>query len=152
MSLDQAHAAQLGHQVAAVRLLAQSLYDSTEAYTGPVSPVQNELALLLKVLESLEAQLSVAYRITGSELQSNLKSCRSALVQFQSLRKAPRREGHETAILDIRAHLSDSIFNLGVINANFTMYVGLLAFRGMTMCLIPFQIVPTSPQWFFFER
>lgn len=103
--------------------MADSLYDSTRGSTDLINQAQNELSLLQTVLRTAETQSSFLGDRTSPELEKTLRGGHHALLDLQRLQAAPSEVGAQSQISDIRARLSDVIFELSVINANMMMCV-----------------------------
>ncbi|OQD86649.1 hypothetical protein PENANT_c007G01665 [Penicillium antarcticum] len=108
------------HQISAIRLLAESLYEATRATAASSNQAHNELALLLTVLNTTETYSSLSE--TGCPhmpvLAKRLQSCHDILVDLQKLHLHPDALGAQSQINEIRANLSSLIFGLSEINTN----------------------------------
>ncbi|KAJ5932570.1 hypothetical protein N7516_007059 [Penicillium verrucosum] len=103
MSLQSAAGSQPCHQTTAIRLLADSLYESTRGSTGLTNQTQNELGLLLAVLGATET-----YTLSlGAEC-----------VHFAKLLLHPDALGAQSLVSDIRARLSSVTFGITEVNLN----------------------------------
>lgn len=127
MALPQVPGAQPAHQIAVLRPLADSLYDSTRESTDLINQAQNELSLLLTVLGTAETQSSFLGDRENPELEKTLERCHHALLDLQKLQNCPGEVGAQSQISDIRARFSDLIFELSIANANMMMFVYSLA-------------------------
>jgi hypothetical protein len=123
MLLPQVPGVQPAQQIAVLRPLADSLYNSTRGSTDLINQAQNELSLLQTVLRTADTQSSFLGDRTSPELEKTLRSCHHALLDLQRLQKAPNVVGAQSQISNIRARLSDLIFELSVMNANMMMCV-----------------------------
>lgn len=113
------------HQLTAIRLLAESLYEATRGTTALTNQAQNELALLLAVLDATETYSSSFGTDCPhlSVLTKRLQSCHLILVDLQKLQLHPDALGAQSQINEIRASLSSLIFGLSEINTNMMMFV-----------------------------
>lgn len=113
------------HQTTAIRLLVDSLYESTRGSTALANQAQNELGLLLAVLSATETYTSSL----GPEcvhlavLKKRLHSCHVVLLELQKLLLHPDALGAQSLVSDIRARLSSVIFGLTEVNLNMMMCV-----------------------------
>jgi hypothetical protein len=140
MVLPQVPGAQPAHQIAVLRPLADSLYNSTRGSTDLVNQAQNELSLLQTVLCTAEAQTSFLAHRASPALEKTLESCHRALLDLEQVQKCPGGVGLQSQISEIRARFSDLIFELSVMNANMMMCVDSLAAE-MVRMLTFLQIV-----------
>ncbi|KAJ6184887.1 hypothetical protein N7519_006188 [Penicillium mononematosum] len=108
MSLQAGAGSQPCHQTTAIRLLADSLYESTRGSMALTNQAQNELGLLLAVL-------------SASETYTSLSSCHVVLLELQKLLLHPDALGVQSLVSDIRARLSSVIFGLTEVNLNMMM-------------------------------
>ncbi|KAJ6147548.1 hypothetical protein N7497_009530 [Penicillium chrysogenum] len=122
MSL-QAGASQPCHQTTTVRLLADSLYESTRGSMALTNQAQNELGLLLAVLSATETySFSLGVECVHSAvLKKRLHSCHVVLLELQKLLLHPDALGVQSLVSDIRARLSSVIFGLTEVNLNMMM-------------------------------
>jgi hypothetical protein len=113
------------HQVTAIRLLAESLYEATRDTTALTNQVQNELALLLAVLDATETHSSLFGTDSPhlSVLKKRLQSCHLVLVDLQKLQLHPDSLGAQSQINEIRGSLSSLVFGLSEVNTNMMMFV-----------------------------
>ena len=114
------------HQIAAIRLLADSLYEATCGSLALTNQAQNELGLLLAVLGVSETHIS-ALGADGTHLpvlKKRLHGCHEVLGDLQKLHLHPDALGAQSKISDIRARLSSAVFGLSELNTNMMMYVG----------------------------
>ncbi|CRL29323.1 Ankyrin repeat-containing domain [Penicillium camemberti] len=121
MSLQSAAGSQPPcHQTTAIRLLADSLYESTRGSTGLTNQAQNELGLLLAVLSATETYTSSlgAECVHFAVLKKRLHSCHVVLLQLQKLLLHPDALGAQSLVSDIRARLSSVIFGITEVNLN----------------------------------
>lgn len=113
------------HQIVAVRLLADSLYEATRGSTALTNQAQNELGLLLAVLGATEIYAASL----GSDcthipvLKKRLHSCYEVLLDLQKLNLHPDALGAQSQISDVRARFSSVVFALSELNTNMMMYV-----------------------------
>lgn len=120
--------AQVASQIEAIRLLIARLSDSIPGSAGSagfVKKAQNELELLLGVLSNIRSKSVLCDDQASPKLWSKLEDCHCCLLDLQNLQKSTEQCSSETHFLEIRAQLSDLIFELSVINADIAMYVGL---------------------------
>ncbi|KAI2747700.1 hypothetical protein DTO013E5_1192 [Penicillium roqueforti] len=108
------------HQTTAIRLLADSLYESTRVSMALTNQAQNELGLLLTVLSATEAYTSSlgAECVHLAVLKKRLYSCHVVLLELQKLLLHPDALGAQSLVSDIRARLSSVIFGLTEVNLN----------------------------------
>ncbi|KGO41792.1 hypothetical protein PEXP_107980 [Penicillium expansum] len=108
------------HQTTAIRLLADSLYESTRRSTGLTNQAQNELGLLLAVLSATETYTASlgAECVHFAVLKKKLHSCHVVLLELQRLLLHPDALGAQSLTSDIRARLSSVIFGLTEVNLN----------------------------------
>lgn len=113
------------HQTTAIRLLADSLYESTRSSTGLTNQAQNELGLLLAVLSATETYTSSlgAECVHFAVLKKRLHSCHVVLLELQKLLLHPDALGAQSLVSDIRARLSSVIFGITEVNLNMMMCV-----------------------------
>lgn len=113
------------HQTTAIRLLADSLYESTRVSMALTNQAQNELGLLLTVLSATEAYTSSlgAECVHLAVLKKRLYSCHVVLLELQKLLLHPDALGAQSLVSDIRARLSSVIFGLTEVNLNMMMCV-----------------------------
>ncbi|CAG8429416.1 unnamed protein product [Penicillium salamii] len=113
------------HQIAAIRLLADSLYEATCGSLALTNQAQNELGLLLAVLGATETHTSSM----GADcthlpvLNKRLHSCHNVLSDLQKLHLHPDALGAQSQISDIRARLSSAVFGLSELNTNMMIIV-----------------------------
>ncbi|KAJ5806038.1 uncharacterized protein N7503_003640 [Penicillium pulvis] len=113
--------AQVASQIEAIRLLIARLCDSIPGSAGSagfVKEAQNELELLLGVLSNIESQSVLCDDQASPKLWSKLEDCHCCLLELQNLQKCYGQSSSETHFLEIRAQLSDLIFEFSVINAD----------------------------------
>ncbi|KAJ5177595.1 uncharacterized protein N7500_000294 [Penicillium coprophilum] len=108
------------HQATAVRLLADSLYESTRGSTALTNQAQNELGLLLGMLSATEVYASSlgAGCVHFTVLKKRLETCDVILRELQKLVLHPDTFGAQSLISDIRARLSSVIFGISEMNLN----------------------------------
>ncbi|CAG8196566.1 unnamed protein product [Penicillium salamii] len=108
------------HQIAAIRLLADSLYEATCGSLALTNQAQNELGLLLAVLGATETHtFSMGADCTHLPvLNKRLHSCHNVLLDLQKLHLHPDALGAQSQISDIRARLSSAVFGLSELNTN----------------------------------
>ncbi|CAI7583484.1 unnamed protein product [Penicillium discolor] len=108
------------HQTTAIRLLADSLYESTRGSTSLTNQAQNELGLLLAVLSATETYTSSlgAECVHFAVLKKRLHSCHVILLELQKLLLHPNALGAQSLVSDIRARLSSVIFGITEVNLN----------------------------------
>lgn len=113
------------HQIAAIRLLADSLYEATCGSLALTNQAQNELGLLLAVLGATETHtFSMGADCTHLPvLNKRLHSCHNVLLDLQKLHLHPDALGAQSQISDIRARLSSAVFGLSELNTNMMMCV-----------------------------
>jgi hypothetical protein len=116
--------AQVAPQIEAIRLIITRLYDSTTGSAGLVQETQNELGLLLGVLGNIEQQSVQCHDHASPKLWSKLEDCYCCLLELKNLQKLTGQSSLETPFLEMRARLSNMIFEFSVINADMAMYVG----------------------------
>ncbi|KAJ5951894.1 uncharacterized protein N7479_010307 [Penicillium vulpinum] len=120
MSLQAAAGNQPCHQATTVRLLVNSLYESTRGSTALTNQAQTELRLLLPLLSTTETYTSAL----GPEythlaiLKKILQNCYAVLRELQELLLHPDALGAQSLISDIRARLSSIIYELSDMNCN----------------------------------
>ncbi|KAJ5219390.1 uncharacterized protein N7498_001489 [Penicillium cinerascens] len=118
MVLPQVPGTQPAHQIAVLRPLADSLYDSTRESTDLINQAHNELGLLLTVLGTAETQSSFLGDRENPELEKTLERCHTTLLDLEKLQSCSEEVGPQSQISDIRARFSDLIFELSIANAN----------------------------------
>ncbi|OQE45020.1 hypothetical protein PENCOP_c002G04558 [Penicillium coprophilum] len=123
MSLQAVAGNQICHQATAIRLLADSLYESTRGSTALTNQAQNELGLLLGVLSATEAYTSSLSSgcVHFTVLKKRLETCHVILRELQKLVLHPDAFGAQSLISDIRARLSSVIFGISEVNLNMMM-------------------------------
>ncbi|KAJ5903624.1 Short-chain dehydrogenase/reductase SDR [Penicillium tannophilum] len=116
--------AQVASQIEAIRLLIARLSDSNPGSAGSagsagfVKKAQNELELLLGVLSNIKSKSVLCDDQASPKLWSKLEDCHCCLLDLQNLQKSTEQSSSETHLLEIRAQLSDLIFEFSVINAD----------------------------------
>ncbi|KAJ5807376.1 hypothetical protein N7447_010832 [Penicillium robsamsonii] len=120
MSLQAVAGNQPCHQATAIRLLTDSLYESTRGSTALTNQTQNELGLLLGRLSATEAYTSSlgAECVHYTVLKKRLQTCHVILGELQKLVLHPDTLGAQSLISDIRARLSSVICGLDEVNLN----------------------------------
>ncbi|KAJ5156969.1 uncharacterized protein N7482_008069 [Penicillium canariense] len=117
MPLPQALRGSLSEQFAAVRPLADSLYDSIGREPTLINQARDELDLLRVVLDVTETSSALLCVDNPPALGRTLESCRLALVELEKVHH--RDEVRSLSPLsDIRARFSSLIFELSVMNAD----------------------------------
>lgn len=112
------------HQLATIRPLADSLYDSTRQSTALINQAHNELGLLLAVLAATEARSSHLYADRSPPaLDQKLESCHAILLDIETLQTNPGEVGLQAHITEIRGRISSLVFELNVMNADMVMFV-----------------------------
>ncbi|CAI7611170.1 unnamed protein product [Penicillium glandicola] len=108
------------HQTTAIRLLADSLYESTRGSTALTNQAQNELGLLRAVLSATETYTSSlgAECVHLAVLKKRLQNCHVVLLELQKLLLHPDVLGAQSLVSDIRARLSSASFGLSEVNSN----------------------------------
>ncbi|CAG8897674.1 unnamed protein product [Penicillium egyptiacum] len=108
------------HQTTAIRLLADSLYESTRGSMALTNQAQNELGLLLAVLSATETYTSSlgAECVHLAVLKKRLHSCHVVLLELQKLLLHPDALGAQSQVSDIRARISSAVFGLTEVNLN----------------------------------
>ncbi|CAI7620724.1 unnamed protein product [Penicillium manginii] len=107
------------HNLATIRPLVDSLYDSTRQSTALINQTHNELGLLLAVLSATEARSSLLYADrTPLALDSKLESCYAILLDVEKLQNNPAEIGLQARITELRARISSLVFELNVMNAD----------------------------------
>ncbi|KAJ5355898.1 hypothetical protein N7517_010507 [Penicillium concentricum] len=120
MSLQAVAGNQPCHQATEIRLLADSLYESTRGSTALTNQAQNELGLLVGVLSATETYTSslgtecVHYTV----LKKRLQTCHVVLRELQKLVLHPDTLGAQSLISDIRMRLLSVISGFGEVNLN----------------------------------
>lgn len=112
-------------QIAAIRLLADSLYEATCGSLALTNQARNELGLLLTVLGATETHaFSLGADLTHLPvLRKRLHGCHDVLSDLQKLHLHPDALGAQSQISDIRARLSSAVFGLSELNTNMMMCV-----------------------------
>ncbi|KAJ5657955.1 uncharacterized protein N7484_001604 [Penicillium longicatenatum] len=110
--------AQVAPQIEAIQLILTRLSDSTTGSAGLVQETQNELGLLLGVLGNIEQQSVQCHDHASPKLWSKFEDCHCCLLELQNLQIFTGQSSLETQFLEIRARLSDLIFEFRVINAD----------------------------------
>ncbi|KAJ5325714.1 uncharacterized protein N7506_008816 [Penicillium brevicompactum] len=107
-------------QIAAIRLLADSLYEATCGSLALTNQARNELGLLLTVLGATETHaFSLGADLTHLPvLRKRLHGCHDVLSDLQKLHLHPDALGAQSQISDIRARLSSAVFGLSELNTN----------------------------------
>ncbi|KAJ5496476.1 hypothetical protein N7463_008463 [Penicillium fimorum] len=120
MSLQAVADNQPYHQATAIRLLADSLYESTCGSTALTNQTQIELGLLLGELNATETYTSSlgAECVHYVVLKKRLQTCHVILRELQKLVLHPDTLGAQSLISDIRARLSSVICGLDEVNLN----------------------------------
>ncbi|OQE32555.1 hypothetical protein PENFLA_c001G08969 [Penicillium flavigenum] len=110
MSLQAGAGSQPYHQTTAIRLLADSLYESTRGSMALTNQAQNELGLLLAVLSATETYTSFlgVECVHIAVLKKRLHSCHVVLLELQKLLLHPDALGAQSLVSDIRARFSSS--------------------------------------------
>lgn len=135
---------QPAHRIAAIRPLADELYESTRG-TSLINQAQNEVDLLLAVLSTAETQLSLLQQEKASpRFEKTIEGCHSALLELQKLHKSDGGFGTQSQINDIRARFSDLIFELSVMNADMMMFVETVL-QGITARVLTVSSDPRKP-------
>ena len=105
------------HQLATIRPLATSLYDSTRR-SSVLSETRNELSLLVTLLGATEKS-ALSLDSSHPALPRILQKCHLVLLDLQKLQTLPSGSG---LIPDVRARFSSLIFELSALNADMSMY------------------------------
>ncbi|CAG8020766.1 unnamed protein product [Penicillium nalgiovense] len=123
MSLQAGAGSQPCHQITAIRLLTDSLYESTRGSMALTNQAQNELGLLLAVLSATETYTSSlgVECVHIAVLKKRLHSCHVVLLELQKLLLQPDALGVQSLVSDIRARLSSVTFGLTEVNLNMMM-------------------------------
>lgn len=132
MSLQAGAGSQPCHQITAIRLLTDSLYESTRGSMALTNQAQNELGLLLAVLSATETYTSSlgVECVHIAVLKKRLHSCHVVLLELQKLLLQPDALGVQSLVSDIRARLSSVTFGLTEVNLNMMMCVHDVLYMG----------------------
>ncbi|KAJ5224225.1 uncharacterized protein N7469_007728 [Penicillium citrinum] len=123
MALSTTVRAHSNQQLASIRPLADSLYESTCQSSALISQAHDELNLLLTVLAATEMRSSLLYvDHYPPALEQKLESCHEILLNIESLQKRSGEIGLHTPIMEIRGRISSLIFELNLMNADMMIF------------------------------